>query len=306
MNAYRYQVIGGGVLLVAVVGCALWFITPKPIGRVSYVCDGNKTVDAVFYEGVSREGDADGAPPTPGGRATITLSPGQRFTLTQTLSADGARYANADESIVFWDKGDSAIILEDDKESSYTNCRVRPAGSNASSDLPQVYGSVTLGFSIHLPPGFVSDETYRYTELGPGKEIPGVKFTIPETLSTSTNLAADSYISVEKLSGRQTCSPRLFLEGAHETTLTDNGVVYRVASSTGAGAGNRYEEWVYTLPAATSCIAVRYFIHYGVIENYPPGAVRSFDEASLLHLFDTVRRSVEVYPDRPAVTPYPI
>ena len=71
-------------------------------------------------------------------------------------------------------------------------------------------------------------------------------------------------------------------------------MTYSVASSTGAAAGNRYEETVYALPGTNHCIAVRYFIHYGVIENYPVGLVREFDKKSLLKEFDTIRRTLNI------------
>jgi Membrane-bound lysozyme-inhibitor of c-type lysozyme len=45
-------------------------------------------------------------------RVSLTLSNGRRITLPHALSADGARYANADESFVFWNKGNTAFIEE--------------------------------------------------------------------------------------------------------------------------------------------------------------------------------------------------
>ena len=45
-------------------------------------------------------------------RVSLTLSNGRRITLPHALSADGARYANADESFVFWNKGNTAFVTE--------------------------------------------------------------------------------------------------------------------------------------------------------------------------------------------------
>ena len=78
------------------------------------------------------------------------------------------------------------------------------------------------------------------------------------------------------------------------STITDNGTIYSVASSTGAGAGNRYEETVYALPGTNPCVAVRYFIHYGVIENYPAGTVQAFNQPALLATFDAIRRTLVI------------
>jgi hypothetical protein len=77
-------------------------------------------------------------------------------------------------------------------------------------------------------------------------------------------------------------------------TLADGGITYSIASSTGAAAGNRYEETVYALSGTHSCISVRYFIHYGVFQNYPAGMVREFDQQALLASFDAIRRTLVV------------
>jgi hypothetical protein len=163
----------------------------------------------------------------------------------------------------------------------------------------QTYESSARAFSLRYPPGYTVDAGYVYQNLGPGKEIKGVKFTIDPALATSTNLASDSYVSVEEIpqanSPTGTCTADKFLDLANGTAaqaLSDHGTTYSFASSTGAAAGNRYEEWIYTIPGANFCVAVRYFIHYGVLENYSAGTVHAFDRAALLAQFDAIRRSL--------------
>ena len=176
------------------------------------------------------------------------------------------------------------MVLENGVEKNYTGCI---AVSNDSS-LPQIYATSTMGFSLRLPSDFAVDESYTYQELGPDKDISGVKFTIPDSMATGTNLGADSYISVEQMPNVSNCDASLFLDPQNlaTSTVTDNDVTYSVASSTGAGAGNRYEETVYALPGTNPCTAVRYFIHYGVIDNYPAGMVTEFDQQALTATFD--------------------
>jgi putative hemolysin len=73
-------------------------------------CDDGKTVDAVFSNGTVSS-------------VSLALSDGRSLVLPQARSASGARYANASQSFVFWNKGDTAFIEEDDKP-SYGGCRV--------------------------------------------------------------------------------------------------------------------------------------------------------------------------------------
>ena len=182
-----------------------------------------------------------------------------------------------------------------------------------SSDAPQspqgprtssVYSNTVLGFSLRLPSfvastthdapdSYVVDESYRYQTLGPGKDISGIKFTIPVSLARGTNLSYDSYISVEQLPQTHTCTAGLFVGGAASTSImVDAGVSYSVARTGDAGVGNRYEETVYAFPQSNPCTAVRYFIHYAAIDNYDRGSVKEFDKQSLLIQFDLIRRTV--------------
>ena len=271
-------------------------VPPAPLATASYVCDGGKTITAVYYAGAAAPAPTPGQPPTPTGSVALTLSDGRALTLAQTISADGTRYANPTESFVFWSKGNGAFVTENNQQ-TYTGCiNVAPA----TTELPQAFASSTAGFSIRLPSGYATGEPYLYQELGPGKDIAGIKFTIAPSVASGTNLGADSYISVEHIPQVQDCTASLFLDQQGETSatqmMTDGDTTYSVASSTGAGAGNRYFETVYALPGTNPCTAVRYFIHYGIIDNYPAGMVQQFDQSALLATFDAIRRTLILTP----------
>lgn len=261
---------------------------------VTYSCNTDKTITAVFSQGDSKPAASPDQPPTPGGSVALTLSDGRTMALAQTISADGARYANADESFVFWSKGNGALVLENNQQKFYIGC-IRIASEATGQSLPQIYSNSSEGFSLRLPGNYKVDESYTYQELGHGKAINGIKFTIPESLATGTNLSPDSYVSVEEIPQTQSCSAALFLDrGMQVAAITEGDTTYSVASSTGAGAGNRYEETVYALPGTNPCIAVRYMVHYGVFENYPPGTVKQFDRDALLKQFDSIRKTLVV------------
>lgn len=162
--------------------------------------------------------------------------------------------------------------------------------SEVSTTTPPtlVYTHENPSFEVSYPRDFSVRESHVYQELGPGKDIPGVAFVIPAAFVEESNLASDSYISVEWKPGAS-CSMTAFLgDPATSTRVSDAGIPWEVASTTGAAAGNRYEETVFL----KGCTAVRYFIHYGVIENYPQGSVREFDRDAVMRSFDAIRQSL--------------
>lgn len=53
----------------------------------------------------------------------LRLDNKREILLPQAMSASGARYANADESLVFWNKGDTAFFEENGK-GTFTDCVV--------------------------------------------------------------------------------------------------------------------------------------------------------------------------------------
>lgn len=167
----------------------------------------------------------------------------------------------------------------------------------------RTYHDTALGFSITLPTELSSttsetlyrvDPAYVYTALGPEMSILGVRFTIPTEIASGTNLAIDTYLSVENRTSKGGCDALAFLGNASgaSSSIHDGTATYSFASSSDAGAGNRYEEYVYALPGSNPCIAVRYFIHYAAIQNFPDGSVHEFDKAALMKEFDTIRRTL--------------
>jgi membrane-bound inhibitor of C-type lysozyme len=99
----------------------------SPIVQATYLCNGDKTIDVAFYKGEFKP-VKPGEPPIPSGSVKIVLSDGRTFDLPQTISADGSRYANSDESFIFWSKGDGALVLENNVEKNYTGCVVSTTG----------------------------------------------------------------------------------------------------------------------------------------------------------------------------------
>ncbi len=74
-----------------------------------FFCDDNKKIEAIFYNKEE------------GGTVELKID-GEDFSLQQTISASGARYANEDETFVFWNKGNMAFIETADNL-IYKNCQ---------------------------------------------------------------------------------------------------------------------------------------------------------------------------------------
>jgi hypothetical protein len=76
--------------------------------RARFGCSDGRSIDATFVSGASSS-------------VKLVLSDGRTLTLPQAPSASGARYAGANESIVFWNKGNTAFIEEKGKM-TYEGC----------------------------------------------------------------------------------------------------------------------------------------------------------------------------------------
>lgn len=284
------------ILIIMVLGVIAFIInraptstTRQPIAIASYLCSANKTITAIYYQGERKPALDASQPPLPGGSVSLVLSDGQKLTLDQTISADGLRYANTEESIVFWSKGNGTTFTENGNQ-TYMGCMQI---MDDTGNLPHAYANSAEGFSIRYPEGVTIDDSYRYQAGGPGKDIGGTRFTIPTALTAGTNLSQDSYLSIEEIPQTKTCDAVLFLDqGEPSHLIKEENKDYSVASSVGAAAGNRYEETVYALPDTNPCVAVRYFVHYGALQNYPTGTVKEFDKKALLELFDAMRRTL--------------
>ncbi len=147
--------VGVGVIILVILGLLL-FVRSKPrqaatdttYKTVVFVCDGSKSVTATF----DMTSDA---------QVGLVLSDGRSMSLSHTVSADGARYANSDESIVFWNKGNTAFITEglgSKSPTTYANCVEQSIpNQNATTTM---YTNDTYGFQIEYPKSLMATTTF--------------------------------------------------------------------------------------------------------------------------------------------------
>jgi len=78
-----------------------------PTATATFVCADKKSIVAKFYPE----------------EVALTLIDGRKLALPQAMSGSGARYASADGSIVFWNKGNTAFLTEgSDEDITYKDC----------------------------------------------------------------------------------------------------------------------------------------------------------------------------------------
>lgn len=148
-------------------------------------------------------------------------------------------------------------------------------------------------FSVVLPEEYTVEENYVH-EVSPTQRVAGVRFIVPSSIATGTNLSTDSAITIESVPQPSVCTAELFTDYPDQKPdiVTENGKTYSVIKTADAGAGNRYEESIYAIEGTDPCIAVRYFIHSTAVENYPAGTVKEFDKQKLLNEFEKIRQSL--------------
>ena len=99
----------GAILLTVVVVCIGYFyVYKRNSSEYTFLCKGEKSIVATFF-------------PKEDTHVTLKLSDGRSLSLPHAVSGSGARYANTDESVVFWNKGDTAFI-EEKNTTTFEDC----------------------------------------------------------------------------------------------------------------------------------------------------------------------------------------
>lgn len=110
MNKDRKIFVVVGIVAVVLISFLIWRSNSHETDpKVFFACANDKGIRASFKPQA----------------VTLVLSNGREISLAQTVSASGARYANLDQSFVFWNKGNTAYIEENGK-ATYTDCLVTP------------------------------------------------------------------------------------------------------------------------------------------------------------------------------------
>jgi membrane-bound inhibitor of C-type lysozyme len=97
-------------VIVLAAAIALTALAETPVATAIFKCQGGKSIEATFYAS----------------SVSLKLSDGRSLTVPQAMSGSGARYANKDETFVFWNKGDTAFVTEGkDGKETYSGCATK-------------------------------------------------------------------------------------------------------------------------------------------------------------------------------------
>ncbi|MFA6253904.1 MAG: MliC family protein [Candidatus Paceibacterota bacterium] len=208
------------------------------INAVTFNCQDEKAIDAIFFKD----------------RAELTLNDGRHLLLNQAVSASGARYANRDESFVFWNKGDTAFITEKDplaslgtSKTTFANCVL--AENNQT-------GTVEQYFSQNLKT-FVDDET-------------GITFQYPDKILTKYIETVDWPPKVQELREPFSCVETGAETGRAGKTARQiiNGQDYCVTKESEGAAGSIYTNYVYAFPYNNTTIIFTFSLRFVQCDNY--------------------------------------
>lgn len=185
----------------------------------------DKSISAIFYSVSGEQVQASFL----GDSVTFTQKNLGTITLKQAISASGARYANSDESIIFWNKGDNVTISQNNQV-IFEGSTTKP--ENNSNNIPK--GKLPSGSTPPANASLIEDVTWVWqkTVMGDGKTVVPKKegvFTLllkkdgNVSLKTDCNggfgeykIGSDGVISFGPLA-----STMMYCEGSQESIYTN-------------------------------------------------------------------------------------
>lgn len=282
-------------IIVVLIGIGLYFVyvpvappsTAPSSSLVTFYCGNGNTIAAQFATS----------------SVALTLSDGQTYTLPQTRSGSGIRYeasSTNNGTLVFSSKGAYASLTNTASTTDlrYQTCTAAHVTHSAASGL-ETYADQSKTFTFTFPSAFsVSGVPVGYglswaeNATTTGMEL--ARIDVPQSYEPGTNFGG-AWFTVGASSAPTALASCLKnvsgMPGATTTSVTINGTTFTKMHSVGAGAGNRYDTTSYRTIHNSECYAVEYTIHYGVLQNYPRGAVQPFNQQKVQNALEGIVQS---------------
>jgi membrane-bound inhibitor of C-type lysozyme len=244
----------------------------------TYTCDRGNTITANFSEA----------------NVVLTLSDGRSLTLPQVVSADGTQYKSG--TTLFVNKGDEAF-LQENGSNNYDNCL---AGlNNTVMNGRKTFINQGNNYMFSYPQNFIlSGGGIGYTQnwkMG-GDSTMGLllaKVSIPKEFQPKTNFG-DATFTVGTSSDPQALSTCL---GTSKSWILISNVPFTTVTTSGAGAGNRYDTTSYRAIRNNQCYAIEYTIHYVALANFPSNrGITGYDQKKVQAALETIVQSFRFLP----------
>jgi membrane-bound inhibitor of C-type lysozyme len=193
---------------------------------VTYKCADGKSITATFHLPSDTHVD-------------LVLSDGRTTSVSHAISASGARYANTDESFVFWNKGDTAFIIENGT-TTYQGCAL--PGTSA------VYNGWKTATDSNT----------------------GIVFQYPPNLPTTYIIPVDWPPKVQVETGTSTCvaAGDVTARAGKTEERSINGHSYCVTEESEGAAGSVYNQYAYAFREEGETVTLTFSLRFVQCMNY--------------------------------------
>lgn len=251
----------------------------ETLHKAVFVCAGGKSIRATFLSH----------------SVQLALSDGRKLNLDRAVSASGARYADSDESVVFWNKGNTAFVTEGDS-TTFSHCVVK--GEDDLVNL-KLFEDNDSSFVFRYPRAFqkyrasVADTSgWSYASTEKGKLA--VQLKLDSSFQPKTNFS-EATLSVgwsEHPKALSKCLESPVGRIIKSDTLVQNKTQFVRSKYAEAGAGNFYQVIQYRTLKNNRCYSIEEMVHSTNIHNYPPErGITEFDSARVWKILNTARNT---------------
>ncbi|MDD3656956.1 MAG: MliC family protein [Atribacterota bacterium] len=203
----------------------------------------------------------------------ILLFNGQNYILQRVISGSGSRYANDDESIVFWEH-QGEVILEIDGEIVAQNCVL-----DKGSDDWKEFKSNDIIFQA---PEYLEAEYVSFQKWPPEIKI----------LTNKNDWPWEIEIKNEELACQTSPEESSFSRRFYKQNI--NGRNYCIRAESEGAAGSVYTDYTYFVIYKGNLISINFVLRFSNCSHYPePKRIECFTERETFDIGNTINEIAE-------------
>ena len=182
-----------------------------------------------------------------------------------------------------------AVYSNNNRPPVQTQATSTPTTTESTAGNPVAYQNDALHFTMMYPER--AEKRNTFDGFLPLTRTSVVGFSLPKDLFQGTNLSeAGVFVGATSTPNivDNCLQPAAASNEATSSVTTFNGTIWNVYRSTGAAAGNIYDETAYRTVHGKYCFEVVELLHSGTIANYPAGSVTQFDMAKFSDILESI------------------